>query len=86
MCIVLYVRVTYLGREEKLLVSILYEFRCADKMGLYVQKIYWGGEQDAGLTPVKRKTREDDWVEGVSNCNTVSKVSARLMGTPQVNP
>lgn len=43
MCIVLYIRVTYLGREKKLFVSILCEFRCADKIGLYVQKIYWWG-------------------------------------------
>lgn len=41
----------------------------------YMCKRFTEGEQDAGLTPVKRKTREDDWVEGVSNCSTVSSFS-----------
>ena len=32
----------------------------------------------------RRKITEGDRIERVSNCDSISKVSARLMGTPQV--
>ena len=54
MCIMLYICVTHLGTWKEKKVSILCEFRCADKMDWDVQNIYWGErEHDAGLTPVK---------------------------------